>query len=151
HRVPLPERRVLEWFLRSLPVLSATVVLGIALAALRPASHGRRHRAELGQVDALLHRHGTSSVCSFALAADADYFFSRNGRAVVAYRFESDTLLAIGDPIGPEEDLRPLLIDFDRFCRERDWAYGFFQARPELLDLYRGLGWRALHIGEDPV
>ncbi len=151
HRIPLAERRILEWFLRSLPLLSATVVLAIALAALRPATHRRRHRAEVGQVDQLLHEHGLSSVCSFALADDADYFFSRNGRAVVAYRFESDTLLAIGDPIGPEEDLRPLLVDFDRFCRERDWAYGFFQARPELLDLYRGLGWRALHIGEDPV
>jgi len=149
--VPPAERRILEWFLRSLPLLSLTVVLGVALAALRPASHRRRHRHESGRVAALLREHGASSVCSFALAEDADYFFSRNGRAVVAYRFESDTLLAIGDPIGPEEDLRPLLVDFERFCRERDWSYGFFQARPEHLDLYRSLGWRALHIGEDPV
>lgn len=149
--VPPAERRILEWFLRSLPLLSVTVALGVALAALRPASHRRRHRAESGQVAELLHAYGDSSVCSFALAEDADYFFSRNGRAVVAYRFESDALLAIGDPIGPEEELRPLLIDFERFCRDRDWAYGFFQARPERLDLYKSLGWRALHVGEDPV
>ena len=149
--VPPAERRILEWFLRSLPLLSLTVVLGVALAALQPASHRRRHRADLGRVAELLRAHGASSVCSFALAADVDYFFSRNGRAVVAYRFEFDTLLAIGDPIGPIEELRPLLVDFERYCRERDWAYGFFQARPEQLPLYRGLGWRALHIGEDPI
>ena len=149
--VPPGERRILEWFLRSLPLLSVTVAFGLALGALRPVRHRRRHRAESGHVAELLRAHGASSVCSFALAEDADYFFSRNGRAVVAYRFESDVLLAIGDPVGPEEELRPLLIDFERFCRERDWAWGFFQARPELLDLYRSLGWRALHVGEDPV
>ena len=149
--VPLAERRILEWFLRSLPVLSVTMALGLALAALRPARHRRRHRTESERVAELLRVHGTSSVCSFALADDADYFFSRNGRAVVAYRFESDVLLAIGDPIGPEEELRPLLADFERFCRDHDWAWGFFQARTELLDLYRGMGWKALHVGEDPV
>jgi phosphatidylglycerol lysyltransferase len=149
--LPHAQRRILEWYLRSLPVLSATVVLGLAIAALRPATYRRRHRAESGRVAELLRVHGTSSVCSFALADDADYFFSRNRRAVVAYRFESDTLLAIGDPIGPIEELQPLLTDFERHCRERDWSWGFFQARPELLDLYRSLGWRAIHIGEDPV
>ena len=37
------------------------------------------------------------------------------------------------------------------FCREHDWEFAFFQARPELLPAYRELGFRALHIGEDPV
>jgi phosphatidylglycerol lysyltransferase len=149
--VPHAERRVLEWYLRSLPLLSLVLVLGTAFAALQPASHRRRHRAQVGRVADMLHAYGDSTVAAFALDDDVDYFFSRNGRAVLAYRFESDTLLVIGDPIGPAEELRPLLVDFARFCTERDWAFAFFQARPERLPLYRELGWRALHIGEDPV
>jgi len=143
--------RVVGWFLRSMSLLGLTGLLGLALAALRPASHRRRHRAEAGRVAALLREHGDSSVCEFAMAPDTDYFFSDNGRAVIAYRFESDTLLAIGDPIGPPEEHAPLLRDFAAFCRDHDWEFGFFQARPERLPVYRALGWRALHIGEDPV
>jgi lysylphosphatidylglycerol synthetase-like protein (DUF2156 family) len=145
------QHRLVGWFLRSISLLGLTGLLGLALAALRPASHRRRHRAEAGRVAALLRAYGDSSVSEFALAADSDYFFSHNGRAVIAYRFESDTLLAIGDPIGPSEELAPLLRDFAAFCRAHDWEFAFFQARPEHLPRYRTLGWRALHIGEDPV
>ena len=70
---------------------------------------------------------------------------------MIAYRFESDTLLAIGDPIGPDEELPPLLESFERFCREHDWSFAFYQARPEHRPLYRVRGWRMVHIGEDPV
>lgn len=143
--------RVVSWFLESISVLGLTGLIGIALAALRPASHRGRHRAEAGRVAALLADHGDSSVSAFALGTDVDYFFSRNGRAVIAYRFESDALLAIGDPIGPTEELEPLLRDFTAFCGAGDWQFAFFQARPERLGLYQALGLRALHIGEDPV
>jgi len=144
-------RHVVRWFLASLPLLGATLLVGLALAALKPVRHRGRHRLEAARVAKILERHGDSSVAAFALAPDTDYFFSANARAVIAYRFESNTLLAIGDPIGPEEDLPPLLEAFAEECRERDWSFAFFQARPERLPLYRALGWRALHIGEDPV
>jgi len=149
--LPLAQQRVLTWYLGSLPLLSLTLVVGLALASLRPARHHNRHRAEAQRVELLLREHGASSISWFALADDTDYFFSRNERAVIAYRFESDTLLAIGDPIGPPEDLRPLLAEFAAFCRNHDWLFAFFQARPEQLPVYESLGWRALHIGEDPV
>lgn len=144
-------RNVVRWFLDSLSILALTLVVGVGLAALRPVRHGGRHRLESARVAVLLEQHGDSSVAAFALAPGTDYFFSPNGRAVIAYRFESDTLLAIGDPVGPEEELRPLLEAFSEHCSERDWSLAFFQARPERLPLYRSLGWRALHIGEDPI
>jgi phosphatidylglycerol lysyltransferase len=149
--LPPSERRIIEWYLHSLPVLSLTFVLGFAVTALSPATHRRRRRADAELASGLLRDFGASSVSAFALAEDSDYYFSPNRRAVIAYRFVSDTLLAIGDPIGPAEEMFPLLRGFEMFCRERDWQFAFFQTRPELLPLYRELGWRALHIGEDPV
>ena len=148
--LPPAEARIITWYLKSLPVMILTLLIGLAIASLQPASYRRRHREEVSRVEALLKAHGQSSVGAFALS-DADYFFSRNGRAVIAYRFESDTLLAIGDPIGPAEEIGPLLNDFANFCADADWQFAFFQARPESLPLYRERGWRALHIGEDPV
>ena len=144
-------KQVLAWYLGSLPLLALTLAVTLALASLRPARHRRQHRAEAARVERLLRAYGASSISWFALGDDVDYFFSRNERAVIAYRFESDTLLAIGDPVGPAEELGPLLAEFAEFCRRHDWPFAFFQARPELLRLYESLGWRALHIGEDPV
>jgi phosphatidylglycerol lysyltransferase len=149
--LPPHEARIVTWYLKSLPLMSLVLVLGLALAALRPASHRRRHRADAQRVEELLRAHGNSSVASFALGADVDYFFSDNRRAVIAYRFEADTLLAVGDPVGPEEEIPALLESFARYCADRDWQFAFFQARPERLAHYQRLGWRALHIGEEPV
>ena len=144
-------RHIPIWFLGSLPLMAGSLGVGIAIAALQPVTHRSRHRAEAGRVAALLHSYGDNTVSFFALADDTDYFFSPNGRAVIAYRFESNALLVIGDPIGPPEELPSLLQSFAQFCREHDWAFAFFQVRPERLQLYESLGWRALHIGEDPV
>ncbi len=142
---------VVRWFLGSISVIGVTLLGGLALALLRPATHSRRHRAELDRVRELLRDHGDSTVAAYALAADVDHFFSGNRRAVIAYRYESDALLVIGDPIGPSEEIPSLLADFEIFCREHDWRFGFYQARPEYLPWYEARGWRSVHIGEDPV
>lgn len=143
--------RMVAWFLNSLPLTGVTLLTLLAVSALRPVTHRGRHRTERERTRGLLHLHGGSSVSSFALEPDVDYFFSENRRAVIAYRFESDTLLAIGDPVGPPEELRPILHSFEIFCAEHDWRFAFFQAGPELLPVYRELGWKAIHVGEDPV
>lgn len=149
--LPPAESRLVTWYHRSLSVLGLGFVVFVAIGSLRPARHQRRHRAEVTRVKALIDTHGDSTVSAFALAEDVDYFFSRNGRAVIAYRFESDVLLGVGDPIGPEEELAPLLRDFEAHCREREWRFAFYQARPERLALYEGMGWRRLPIGLDPI
>jgi len=151
HQLGPHAQRVVHWFLNSLNVIAFTFVVLIGLLALKPVRHRGRHRLESARVESLLRAHADSSVAAFALAPLTDYFFSANGRAVIAYRFESDTLLTIGDPIGPEEELRPLLQGFAEHCLEHDWTFAFFQARPERLPLYESLGWRSLHIGEDAI
>jgi len=149
--LPHLEHRAVEWYFDSVSMVGLLLAIGLALAALRPVAHRGRHRHEVERVAELVRQYGDNSVSTFALEPDTDYFFSHNRRAVIAYRFEADTLLVIGDPIGPPEELQPLLRDFSEHCRERDWQFAFFQARPERLPEYRRLGWRAIHIGEDPL
>ena len=142
---------VAHWFLGSISVLGITVLVGFAAALLRPAGHRSRHRADLARVREIARRYADSTIAAFALGDDVDYFFSANQRAVLAYRFESDVLLVIGDPMGPAEEMPALLEAFERFCREHDWVFAFYQVRPEHLRWYRARGWNAVHIGEDPM
>lgn len=141
----------IHWFLGSISVVAITLLIGAAAALLRPARHRQRHRAEAARVRELARRYGDSTIAVFATGDDADYFFSANQRAVIAYRFESDVLLVIGDPIGPPEEVPALLDAFERFCRDHDWVFAFYQVRPEHLRAYRARGWNVVHIGEDPV
>lgn len=140
-----------RWFLGSISVVGFTLLVGFVVALLSPAQHRRRHRDDVERMRAIAATYGDSSVAAFTLADDVDHFFSANGRAAIAYRFEADTLLAIGDPMGPPEEIPPLLEAFERFCRERDWQFAFYQARRERLRPYRDRGWSAVHIGEDPI
>jgi phosphatidylglycerol lysyltransferase len=149
--LPVAHRRIVDWYLGSLPLVGITALVGIAIESLRPVVHVRRHRREAERVASLLDDYGHSTVSSFALDATSDYFFSPTGRAVIAYRYESNTLLGIGDPIGPREEIVPLLERFAQHCRENDWGLGLFQAQPEFMPLYTALGWRAAHIGEDGI
>jgi phosphatidylglycerol lysyltransferase len=143
--------RIARWFLNSLAPIGALLLAGSALALLRPVAHRERHRTERERVARLLRHYGDSSVGHFALEHDVDYFFSPTGRAVLAYRFESNVLLVLGDPIGPDEEIPGLLQQFATYCAEHDWTFALFQARPEKLGFYREAGWRAVHIGVDPI
>jgi phosphatidylglycerol lysyltransferase len=149
--LPIAHRRIVEWYLRSLPVIGVTALTGFAVASLRPVVHRRQHRLDVTQVETLWREHGTSTVSAFALDEANDYFFSPTRRSVVAYRFESGVALGIGDPIGPVEERLPLLASFADDCQRNDWPFGLFQAQPEWLPLYEQLGWRAIHIGEDAI
>ena len=144
-------QHVVRWYLGSISVMGLTLLIGLVAAMLKPARHLSQHHADAQRVRELLRLHGDSTVAAFALDDDVDWFFSANGRGVIAYRYESDVLLVIGDPIGPPEEIPSLLEGFERFCRQHDWTFAFYQARPEKLAHYRARGWRAVHIGEDPV
>ena len=141
--------RTARWISGALPALGVGYACGVATLALRPATHRRRHDQELRAIEPLARDYATSGVAPFL--ADLDYFLSPNGRAAIAYRAEADTLLALGDPVGPPEEIAPLLLAFETYCRERDWEFAFFQARPEFLAAYAARGYRAIHVGVEPV
>jgi len=144
-------RRIAEWYLSSLPTLGITLLVGLMILALRPASRLRRETLAHDRAAAIVREHGRATVSAFALAPGTDRFFSRTGRAMIAYRHVGDVLLAMGDPMGVPEETSPLLRDFAAFAESHDWTPAFYQATPESLPLYRELGWRVLHIGEEPM
>jgi lysylphosphatidylglycerol synthetase-like protein (DUF2156 family) len=151
HGLSLGPRRIAEWYLRSLPTLGITLMVGLMILALRPASRRLRETLAHERAEAIVREHGCATVSAFALGPGTDWFFSRTGRAMIAYRHVADVLLAMGDPMGAPEELAPLLRDFAAFAESHDWIPAFYQATPQRLPLYQELGWRAVHIGEEPI
>lgn len=110
-----------------------------------PGSEPERQRAEK-----IVRQYGASSVARFTLLPDKNYFFSPGG-SVIAFAVSSRIALALGDPIGPPDDLPATLAAFGGYCERNDWRPAFYQVLPDHLDAYRGQQFDLLCIGQEAI
>ncbi|HEU5439847.1 MAG TPA: phosphatidylglycerol lysyltransferase domain-containing protein [Ktedonobacterales bacterium] len=119
---------------------------------LRPVLRARRQRRdEQAHVRAIVARCGTATAAHFALAADKTYFWSDSRRAVLAYRLVGGVALALGDPIGPDEELEPLLLAFLAFCKRQDWTPVLYLATPRVQVVCHAWNLHAYKVGEEGI
>ena len=72
---------------------------------------------------------GDDTLDYFALRRDKNYYFSDDGRSLVAYVYVRGTAMVAGDPIGPPEDTARTVDEFLTFCAGRGWRVAFFAVR----------------------
>ena len=140
------------WFLDSLQWISGAAFVYAVIALLRPVAY-RFQQDQAGRLEAIeiAARHGRSGQDFFKLLPDKTYFFSGTRRTFIAYRVGANFALALGDPVGPEEELADTVEDFVAFCRAHGWGAGFHQVHPDRLPLYERLGFRRIKVGDDAV
>lgn len=148
-----PTTAFARFFADSIDLVGAITLLYSLLMLLRPillrgepASQEQRLKAR-----AIVERHGRSCLAPFTLLSDKSYVFSSSGNGFIAYVPKGRGAVALGDPIGPQEEVAELIRRFRELCRSNDWIPAFYQTRPDLLDLYAQQGFRALKIGEEAV
>lgn len=147
-RPALPAR----WFLDSLAIIQYGGLFYSFLAILRPVVYRRiTVPAEREKARAIVNRHGRSSLAHLTLLDDKDYFFSRSGLSFVAYTLVGNVAVALGDPIGPDEDIADLISRFKEVCEKNDWHPVFYQVLPDFLALYQEAGLKSMKIGEEAV
>lgn len=100
---------------------------------------------------ALVDAYGSDSLSFFSLRRDKSYFFSPTRQAFLAYRVVAGSALVSGDPVGAEEEFDALLAEFRRVCGAHGWRLAVLGASAEQLSRYRGLGLRAIPMGEEAV
>lgn len=137
--------------LRALVGATAVVMLFALANLIRPA---RTRRALPGDADLArampLLKHFSSAQAHLALVGDKMLMFAPDDRAFIMYDIEGRSWVAMGDPVGENEDARRELVW--RFREECERAGGwplFYQVRPEDLDLYLEVGMSLLKIGEE--
>jgi len=141
-----------RWFLDSLYVTAGAAIVYAGFAAFRPVIYRfstlPRERA---LARAVAERYARTTMDYFKVWPDKSYFFSPSRRSFVAYAVNGNTALALGDPVGPEDEIAALIPAFPEFCRDNGWSVGFHQTLPDFLPLYQQARMKKLKIGDDAM
>ncbi len=148
----IPHTHYAHWFLGSLYVIGGTALLYSGFSLFRPVLHEfRTLPRERRLAQSITQQHGRTSLDFFKIWPDKSYFFSPTGRSFIAYGVAGHVALALGDPVGPEEEIAPTIHAFLHMCWENEWAVGFHQTLPDFLPIYRELRLKKLKIGDDAI
>lgn len=141
-----------RWFLDSLYLTTVTGILYAAFSLYRPVIHRYRELPDARRrAAAIVAAHGRSALDLFKFWPDKSFFFSPDGAAFVAYRVGGRHAVVLGDPVGPEAAIGPLVRALRAHCHDNDWGLAFHQALPDFLPLYEREGLHHLKIGDDAV
>ena len=145
-----PLTRHASWFLEGLSVMGIFAEILAALSFFRPvAFRVTTLPRERQRAATILGEFGRSSYDHFKIGSDKSFFFSASGRSFIAYRTVSNVALALGDPVGPEEESEGTISGFVALCRENGWTAAFLM--PEVTLAYQRLGLSVVKIGEEAV
>jgi lysylphosphatidylglycerol synthetase-like protein (DUF2156 family) len=125
----------------------AAVIVALAPAA-PPAPGDARDRAD---VRALVANADADSLAPFATRADKAYVFSPDRRAAIGYRVILGTALVGGDPVGASGSARTAMRAYLDVCTEHGWRPAVLGASDEMTLVWRQLGLRGMHIGDEAV
>lgn len=148
----MPHTHYAHWFLNSLFLITLTTIGYSMFALFRPVLYRFRtvpHEHALAAE--IVKTHGRSALDYFKFWPDKSCFFSASHKSFLAYRVGANFAVVLGDPVGPMEEIEPLIRQFIEFCQENDWRAAFHQTLPDFLPIYKKLGFRKLKIGDDAV
>ena len=148
----VPRTRHARWFLDSLNVMTVTAMAYALFAVFRPVVYRFKtlpHERKLAEE--ITARYGRSSLDFFKYWPDKTFFFSENRHCYIAFRVGGGGAVALGDPVGPEEEIESTIQGFTEYCTNNDWRVAFHQTLPDFLPVYKKLGFRKLKIGDDAI
>lgn len=147
-----PKSRFGEFFANSIYIIAASTMTFAVIMLLQPVLlRNAATVSEQRKAKEIVQQYGCSSLAALTLLSDKSYYFSPSGRSVIAYVPKGRGAIALGDPIGPIEERREVIVSFREFCQRNDWYPAFYQTLPDDLELYTALGFKVLKIGEEAI
>jgi phosphatidylglycerol lysyltransferase len=140
-----------RFFADSIYVVGAATMGYALFMLLRPVLTRRvASNEERARASEIVRAFGRTSLARYALLDDKQFFFSPNG-SVVSFVVENRVALALGDPIGPPEDVSDAIAAFKSFCAPNDWLTAFYQVMPTYLDAYKAAGFDSFSLGNEAI
>ena len=147
-----PHTQFGHWFLDSLYLITMTASIYACFALFRPMLyHFRTAPRERALARKIVQQYARTPLDLFKLWPDKSYFFSPSRRCVIAYRVADNIAIALGDPVGPEQEIGPTVCKFLEMCRGNGWAVVFYQTLPDFVPLYRRFRLKKLKIGDNAM
>ncbi len=147
------EHRVFREFINvGLPVLGIAGLLMFVYLVFRtfvqaqPPSAERKTHAEQ-----IVRTWGDDTLDYFALRRDKNYYFSDDGRSLIAYLYVRGVAMVAGDPVGPPDDTARTVDEFLHFCAGRGWRTAFFAVREADQQIYRDRGMHVIYLGDEAI
>src|SRR5207302_11283927 len=94
-------------------------------------------------------RNDNHSQSNLALLGDKPLLFSESGRAFIMYGVEGRSWVAMGDPVGPDEEKSELIWRFRELCDLHAAWPVFYEVDRKNLPFYLDLGLTLQKIGEE--
>lgn len=99
----------------------------------------------------LLGRYGFGSHAHLYFLGDKEWFWDSKRESLIAYRSIGNRRIALGDPIGSPHSKKRAAQQFIADCRNKQCLPVFYQAKTDMLPVYRELGLRCAKIGEEAI
>jgi lysyl-tRNA synthetase, class II len=125
----------------------AAVIVAFAPAG-PPAPGSASDRDEVRELAA---HPDADSLAPFATRADKAYVFSPDRRAAIGYRVLLGTALVGGDPVGATSSALEAMRAYLALCSQRGWRPAVLGSSIEMRAVWRELGLRGLHIGDEAI
>jgi phosphatidylglycerol lysyltransferase len=145
--------RFSRFFVHSIYLISfGTLAYGVWML-LRPVLlRGRTaSKTDRQQAKQIVSKQGQTALARLALMPDKNYYFSPTGETVIAYVPKGRAAIALGNPIGSEQDRIAAIINFQKYCDQNDWHPAFYQVPAQGLEQYHQLYFRSIQIGEEAI
>ena len=137
-------------FLRAIVGAVAVLVTFVVARLLRPVQPKTATTAQ-DDLNNAAHIVPTShrAYANLALLGDKTFLFSRSRNSFIMYGIQGRSWIAMGDPVGEDNELPELLWQFREMCDQYDGWSVFYEVSHEKLHLYLDLGLNLLKLGEE--
>ncbi|MBH8565671.1 bifunctional lysylphosphatidylglycerol flippase/synthetase MprF [Nostoc sp. CENA67] len=147
-----PKSQFGDFFANSIYIIAVCTITFAVVMLLQPVFMSNPATpSEQQKAKEIVQQYGHSSLAALTLLSDKSYYFSPSGRSIIAYVPKGRGAIALGDPIGPVEDRKEVIVSFQQFCQRNDWYPAFYQTLPDDIELYKSLGFKVLKIGEEAI
>ncbi len=146
-----PTTSFAEYFVSSVRLVSVTALLYALFVIIRPlfvtppATPAERRKAVQ-----TVQMYGRTPLAQLALLDDKSYFFDFDGM-MISYVVRGHIALALGDPIGPSEDIAETVRAFRTWCLSNHWYPVFYQVRPLFLAHYQAAALHTLPVAQEAL
>jgi len=127
------------------------LVLFLAVARLlspRPPRGIRGSSSDLHEIDRIV-KASLNTRANLAFLGDKDFLFGPGKESFIMYKVTGRSWVALGDPIGNENEWEELIWDFREMCDRYDGWTVFYEVGHEKLHLYLDLGLSPMKLGEE--